>query len=128
MINVYSDDYQAALKYLKDTEANLHNILVMAGDFNIRDREYYPSYPFHLTHSNSLFEIADSFKLKISSSIHQIPTCYTDNTNNSNSVINIMFVHPNSVKIDNHYILSEFWYLLDYASLTVDISITEEFI
>ncbi len=31
MINVYSDNYQLALKYLKDIKANLHNILVMAG-------------------------------------------------------------------------------------------------
>ena len=39
MINVYSDDHQAAFKYLKDTEANIHNVLIMVGDFNIRDRE-----------------------------------------------------------------------------------------
>ena len=43
MINIYSDNYQAALKYLKDTEVNIHNILVMARDFNIRDREWDPS-------------------------------------------------------------------------------------
>ena len=37
MINVYSNATQIALKYLKDTEANIHNVLVMAGNFNIRD-------------------------------------------------------------------------------------------
>ena len=37
MINVYSDANQSALKYFKDTEANVCNFLVMAGDFNIRD-------------------------------------------------------------------------------------------
>ena len=37
MINIYSDDYQSALKYLKNTEANLYNVLVMARDLNIRD-------------------------------------------------------------------------------------------
>jgi len=31
MINVYSDYYQSALNYLKDTEANFHNVLIMAG-------------------------------------------------------------------------------------------------
>ena len=36
MINVYSDNNHLALKYLKDTKANIHNILIMAGDFNIR--------------------------------------------------------------------------------------------
>ena len=37
MINVYSDDHQSTLKYFKDNEVNLHNVLIMAGDFNIRD-------------------------------------------------------------------------------------------
>ena len=35
LINVYSDSSQTALKYLKNTEANINNVLVMAGDFNI---------------------------------------------------------------------------------------------
>jgi len=39
MINIYSDDYQSALKYLKDTEVNICNVLIMAGDFNIRDSD-----------------------------------------------------------------------------------------
>lgn len=37
MMNIYSDLSQMALKYLKNTEVNLQNILVMAGDFNIWD-------------------------------------------------------------------------------------------
>ena len=37
LINVYSDSSQSALKYLKNTEANITNILIMTGDFNIRD-------------------------------------------------------------------------------------------
>jgi len=36
-MNVYSDSSQSALKYLKDTEANNYNVLVMTSDFNIRD-------------------------------------------------------------------------------------------
>ena len=39
IINDYSNKHQTALKYLKDTEANLYNILVIARDFNIRNRE-----------------------------------------------------------------------------------------
>jgi len=38
MVNAYSYDYQSALKYLKNTEATLYNVLVMASNFNIRDR------------------------------------------------------------------------------------------
>jgi len=37
LMNVYSDSSHSALKYLKDTEVNLHNFLIMTGDFNIRD-------------------------------------------------------------------------------------------
>ena len=36
MINIYSDSSQSALKYLKDIESNIHNIII-TGDFNIRD-------------------------------------------------------------------------------------------
>ena len=34
---MYSDSLQSALKYLKDIEVNINNILIMTGDFNIRD-------------------------------------------------------------------------------------------
>ena len=37
LINIYLDSSQLALKYLKDTETNIHNIIIMTGDFNIRD-------------------------------------------------------------------------------------------
>jgi len=37
MINIYSDDNQTALKYLKDTEANICNVFIIASDFNIKD-------------------------------------------------------------------------------------------
>ena len=36
-MNVYSDSSHSALKYLKDTEVNINNLLIMTGDFNIRD-------------------------------------------------------------------------------------------
>ena len=37
MINIYSNNNQSALKYLMNTKANIQNVLIMAGDFNIRD-------------------------------------------------------------------------------------------
>ena len=66
MINIYSDNCQSALKYIKDTEANFCNVLVMAGNFNIRDSDWDFSYLFYSTHSNTLFDIADSFSLELS--------------------------------------------------------------
>jgi len=69
MINIYLDDNQTALKYLKDTEANIYNILIMASDFNIRDNDWNFSYHFYLSHRDILFEIMNSFDLSLSSSI-----------------------------------------------------------
>ena len=66
MINVYSDNHQSALKYLKNTEVKIQNVLIMAGDFNIRNSDWDLSYPFHSIHTNSLLEIADLFDLKLS--------------------------------------------------------------
>ena len=37
LINVYSDSFHTALKYLKDTEVCIQNLLIMTGDFNICD-------------------------------------------------------------------------------------------
>ena len=100
----------------------------MARDFNIRDREWNSFYSHYLTHNDSLMEVTDSFELKLSSSVHQVPTHYTDNSNDSNSIINFLFPWSNSVKIDSYFILPEFWHLLDHIFLIADISIMEEFI
>jgi len=37
MLSIYSDSLQSALKYPKNTEVNINNILIMTEDFNIRD-------------------------------------------------------------------------------------------
>ncbi len=58
-----------ALKYLKDTEVNIDNIIVMTGDFNIRDRLWDSSFPHHSSISNDLMIIADSFNLVLSTQL-----------------------------------------------------------
>ena len=128
MINVYYDEYQLALKYFKNTEVNICNVLIMTKDFNIRDRDWDLSYPHHSAHSDICMEISDFFDLRISSPVYQILTHYADNTNNSNLVINLIFFHLDLVKVDSYFILPEFWYLLDHTYLIVDIFISKEFI
>ena len=63
LINIYSDSLQSALKYLKNTEANINNILFITGNFNIRDSIWNPNFPHHSIHSNLLIDIADFINL-----------------------------------------------------------------
>ena len=65
ILNIYSDSSHSALKYLKDTEVNIDNVILMTGDFNIRDRLWDPSFPFHFSISDDLFIIVDSFDLTL---------------------------------------------------------------
>jgi len=63
---MYSDSSQLALKYLKNTEANINNILIITEDFNIRDSIWDPNFPHHSIHSDLLIDIADSMSLELS--------------------------------------------------------------
>ena len=45
-----------------------------------------------------------------------------------NSVINLIFLRPNSSEIDNYTMHSELQYLSDYTLLIADISIIKDFI
>jgi len=68
LMNVYSDASHSTLKYIKDTEVNIQNLLIMAGDFNIRDSLWDSSFSHHSSISNDLIIIADSFHLSLLSS------------------------------------------------------------
>jgi len=92
IMNVYSDSSHSAIKYLKDTELNIRNLLIMTGNFNICDSLWDPSYSFHSSISDNLFAIADSFNLFLSFPTEQVPTRFSDNANYSNSVLDIIFL------------------------------------
>ena len=81
-----------------------------------------------MAYTNILIEIANFFDLSLSTLIIQVPTQYTDNPNNSNSVINLMFFQANLSEIDNYLILLDLQYSLNYTLLVIDITINEEFI
>jgi len=104
LINVYSNSLQTALKYLKDTEANINNILVITGDFNIRDSIWGPNFSHHSTHSDLLIDIADSMNFCLLSPTNQFLTRYSDNHNDSNLVINLIFLRQDSLELDNYMI------------------------
>ena len=127
-MNIYSNSSHTALKYLKDTEANINNIVLMTGDFNIRDSLWDLSFPFHSSISDDLIIIVDSFNLALSTLTNPCPTKYSDTTGESNSVINLMFLWYGSSELDQHSILPNSWLFSDYAPLSIDILIFEEII
>ena len=76
IINIYLDDQQIALKYLKNIKVNLNNILIIIKDFNIRDNDWDLPYPYshHSIHTDILWEVANSFNLELLVSINQVFT------------------------------------------------------
>ena len=128
ILNVYSDSSHLVLKYLKDTEVNISNVLLMTGDFNIRDSLWDLSFPFHSSISDDLIMIVDSFDLSLSSPTNPGPMRFLDTTGESNSVIDLMFLRHGSAELDNHSILPDYCLSSDHAPLVIDIPIAEEFI
>ena len=128
ILSIYSDNHQLALKYLKDTEVDLNNVIIMSGGFNIRSSDWNPSFSHHLMHADYLLEIADLFNLERLLSINLVPTRYTDNPNNSDSIIDLIFLRGHFEKFNTHLILPNIRSLFDYAPLIINIVIQEEFI
>ena len=90
-MNVYSNSSHSALKYLKDTEVNVNNLLIMTGDFNIRDSLWDLFFPHHSSISNDLIIIVDSFNLDLLLPTNLVPTRYSDTEGKANLVINLVF-------------------------------------
>ena len=126
MINVYSNSSQSALKYLKNTEINIPNAIIITGDFNIRDNIWDPNYLFYLYNSDLLFDIANSFSLSISNPIENVPTRFSDNNNNTNSVLDLVFLCLSFPEFNHHVIHLDWRLFLDHALITVDILIWEK--
>ena len=128
MINIYLDSSQSALKYLNDTEVNTSSVPIITGDFNIGDSIWNPDFPHHLLHSNILFKVADSLYLELSKPTEYFLTRYSDNQQDSNLVINFMFLRPELIEHNNHSIHPNWKLTSNHASLTINISIFKEYI
>ena len=98
----------------------------MTGDFNIRDSLWDLSFSYHSIHRDTLTTIADSFQLGISNPIVQAPIRYMNNQDNSDSVINLIFLRPMLEEFNNHSILPDWRLFSDHALLIVKILIFEE--
>ena len=125
-MNVYSNSSHLALKYLKNTEVNINNLLIMTGDFNIRDSLWDLSFPHHSSISDDLLIIAVLFNLNLLIPTNSYPTRYSDTEDEANSVINLMFLCNGSNELNSHLIYPDWHLTSHHASLTITISIMEE--
>ena len=125
-MNIYSDASYSTLKYFKNTEVSINNLLIVTGDFNIRDSLWDSSFPYHSSISNDLIIIVDSFNLELLIPTNSIPTRYSDTAGKANSVIDLVFLQSGSIKLNNHLIHPDLCLTLDHAPLTVSIPIAEE--
>ena len=126
ILNIYSDSLHSTLKYLKNTEMNISNLLIMTGDFNIRDNIWDPFFPHHLVISDDLMTIVDLFNLELSFPANYVPTRYSDSNSGSNSVIYLIFLQSGSTELNNHQIHPDLYLSSDHASLLVMIAIKDE--
>ena len=116
------------LKYLKDTEVNIWNLLIIIGNFNICNNLWDPLFPHHSSISDDLLIIADLFNLELSNLTNQVLTRYLDNGHDSNLVIVLIFLHNGSSELDSHLIYPNWQLSSNYAPLTIVISITQKHI
>jgi len=77
---------------------------------------------------NTLQEVADSFGLEILTPINPIPTQYTDNYQDLNLVLYLIFLQAGSVEFNKHEIPPDLWSPSDHTLLLVSIIIKKEFI
>ena len=117
-----------ALKYLKDTEVNINNVLVMTGDFNIRDSLWDTAFPHHSTISDNLMIVADSFNLALSSPTNSYPTRYSNTVGEANSIIDLMFLRYGSSQLNQHSIHPDSHLASDHTPLTITIPIADKIV
>ena len=73
-----------------------------------------------------LFDIADSFSLALSNPTENFPTRFSDNDQNSNSVLDLVFTQPSFTEFNCHHIHLDWRLTFDHAPITVNIHIDDE--
>jgi len=125
IINIYSDSNQTALQALWKSMTNIDKIIILTGDFNIRDSDWDLNFRHYSSHTDNLITIADSLGLELSPLLNPSPTRFADNPCNTNSVIDLVFLPPNNTGFGQHTLHPEICKPSDHVPLTIEISIGE---
>lgn len=126
IINVYSDSNQTAIKTLWDNIRDIGNMIIMTGDFNIRDSNWDPNIQYHSIHTEDLLTIADSLGLELLPPSNPGPTRFADNRQNTNSVLDLVFIAPNNSGYGKYTIYPEICFPSDHVPLTIKVGIKKE--
>ena len=73
-----------------------------------------------------LFNIADSFSLALSNLTENFPTRFSDNDQNLNLVLDLVFTQPSSMEFNHHHIHPDWRLISNHALITVNIHINDE--
>ena len=95
-------------------------------DFNIRDCLWNPSFLFYSSFRDILFDITDSFYLESSNPTENFLTRYSDNDQDSNSILDLVFLCPELTEFNSHHIHPDWKLFSNHAPITVNIPIVEE--
>ena len=125
-MNIYFDASYSALKYLKDTEVSINNLLIMTGNFNIRDSLWDSSFPYYSSISDNLIIVADSFNLELLIPTNTVPIRYSDTAGEADLVIDLMLLRSWSIELNNHLIHPDLRLTSDHIPLTITIPIAKE--
>jgi len=97
----------------------------MTGNFNIRDNNWDPNYPYHSVHTEDLLTLAESLGLDLSLPTNPGPTRFADNPRDTNSVIDLAFINPNNSGFGQHSLHPELRRPLDHVPRIIEVSINE---
>jgi len=125
IINVYSNSNQTALYFLLQNTINLDNIVIITGNFNIRDSDWDPLVYHHSIYTDDLLTIADSLGLEFSLLLNLGPTRFTVNPQDSNSVLDLVFLFPDNPGFSKHILHPEIQKLSDHVPLTIEVGIKD---
>jgi len=95
----------------------------MTGNFNIRDSDWDPLVHYHSIYTDDLLTIANSLGLELSSPSNPGSTRFADNSHDSYSVLDLVFIPPDNLGFGKQILHPEIQRPSDHVPITVEVGI-----